>query len=461
MSRPALDLEKGSMYKKYKKSAMLPPINHLPLRKRLTMEVDHVIKAKEETNNQLSMNSKNASNATPAKKIYKTVVIQQKMTAGKVPCNPILWNSEDVEKNAPWIRVEESIESFKSAWLEGDNDEDEDEEERPTKKTAKRGRPPSNTRQPIEANQPDPPKRKNSGSSYKKANPVDSSLYCICRKPYDATRFMIACDVCDDWFHGECISIKEIESEFVDLYICHKCSKATNKCTSWKPKCSNPACSKAARISSNLGHLSKYCSSICGIQVARARLELLEIKKRNSTRAHLPSIPELTINKLRHSRINSCADKEDRDRLIQIQDEKKAIRVSVDVLRKKSRFVELLIQKRPFTEEDEEIPCGFDSRLVWTNKTWINISSVPTMDATMQINVESNEPFNICQRLKCIKHRQWQKISLTEIKREKKDNFERLLCLEKEKSQIKTHMRKRRCHTSLIKEYLINGNISI
>lgn len=36
---------------------------------------------------------------------------------------------------------------------------------------------------------------------------------------------MIACDRCDDWFHGECIRINEKESEFIDLYFCTKCSK--------------------------------------------------------------------------------------------------------------------------------------------------------------------------------------------------------------------------------------------
>ncbi|KAI9313634.1 hypothetical protein BX666DRAFT_1863994 [Dichotomocladium elegans] len=50
-------------------------------------------------------------------------------------------------------------------------------------------------------------------------------LYCICRKPYDVPRFMIACDRCDQWFHGECIGISEREGEFIDLYFCGECSK--------------------------------------------------------------------------------------------------------------------------------------------------------------------------------------------------------------------------------------------
>ncbi|CAI9721476.1 Hypothetical predicted protein [Octopus vulgaris] len=28
-------------------------------------------------------------------------------------------------------------------------------------------------------------------------------VYCLCRLPYDDTRFMIECDVCNDWFHGK------------------------------------------------------------------------------------------------------------------------------------------------------------------------------------------------------------------------------------------------------------------
>ncbi|CAO3607859.1 unnamed protein product [Cunninghamella echinulata] len=108
------------------------------------------------------------------------------------------------------------------------------------------------------------------------------TLYCICRKPYDIPRFMIACDRCDQWFHGECISISEKEGEFVDLYFCDACSKITGKKTSWKAKCSNPTCEKASRISKNQGHLSKYCSDHCGMQVARARLAMAEKENDNN-----------------------------------------------------------------------------------------------------------------------------------------------------------------------------------
>lgn len=36
---------------------------------------------------------------------------------------------------------------------------------------------------------------------------------------------MIACDKCNEWFHGECIKISEKQSEFIDLYYCENCAK--------------------------------------------------------------------------------------------------------------------------------------------------------------------------------------------------------------------------------------------
>lgn len=58
-------------------------------------------------------------------------------------------------------------------------------------------------------------------------NTIDTSvLYCICKRPYDVPRFMIACDKCDQWFHGECIQISEKQGEFIDLYFCEPCAKS-------------------------------------------------------------------------------------------------------------------------------------------------------------------------------------------------------------------------------------------
>ncbi|XP_016333853.1 histone lysine demethylase PHF8-like [Sinocyclocheilus anshuiensis] len=48
-------------------------------------------------------------------------------------------------------------------------------------------------------------------------------VYCLCRLPYDVTRFMIECDVCQDWFHGSCVGVEEDKAADIDLYHCPNC----------------------------------------------------------------------------------------------------------------------------------------------------------------------------------------------------------------------------------------------
>ncbi|EAT32755.1 AAEL015015-PA [Aedes aegypti] len=48
-------------------------------------------------------------------------------------------------------------------------------------------------------------------------------LYCLCKQPYDESQFYICCDKCQDWFHGRCVGILQSEAEFIDEYICPNC----------------------------------------------------------------------------------------------------------------------------------------------------------------------------------------------------------------------------------------------
>ena len=52
----------------------------------------------------------------------------------------------------------------------------------------------------------------------------DFALHCICLQPWN-DRFMIQCDQCDCWFHGECVNIAPEEAELIDLYNCLDCEK--------------------------------------------------------------------------------------------------------------------------------------------------------------------------------------------------------------------------------------------
>ncbi|GAB0089853.1 nucleosome-remodeling factor subunit NURF301 [Sergentomyia squamirostris] len=65
-------------------------------------------------------------------------------------------------------------------------------------------------------------------------------LYCLCRQPYDESQFYICCDKCQDWFHGRCVGILQSEAEFIDEYICPNCTK-NNSVNSANMKSLTPA----------------------------------------------------------------------------------------------------------------------------------------------------------------------------------------------------------------------------
>ncbi|KAG5682963.1 hypothetical protein PVAND_012279 [Polypedilum vanderplanki] len=52
----------------------------------------------------------------------------------------------------------------------------------------------------------------------------ENVAYCICRSS-DSSRFMICCDQCEEWYHGDCININEKESKSIKKYYCDKCKR--------------------------------------------------------------------------------------------------------------------------------------------------------------------------------------------------------------------------------------------
>uniref|UniRef100_A0AAV2M5Y7 Death-inducer obliterator 1 n=1 Tax=Knipowitschia caucasica TaxID=637954 RepID=A0AAV2M5Y7_KNICA len=54
-----------------------------------------------------------------------------------------------------------------------------------------------------------------------------NALYCICRQKHNK-RFMICCDRCEEWFHGDCVGITEARGRLMERngedYICPNCT---------------------------------------------------------------------------------------------------------------------------------------------------------------------------------------------------------------------------------------------
>jgi COMPASS component SPP1 len=98
------------------------------------------------------------------------------------------------------------------------------------------------------------------------ASDASNEEYCICRKGDNHT-WMIACDGgCEDWFHGNCVDMKEEDGNLIDKYICPNCVENGVGFTTWLPMCRRTGCRQPARVK---GVPSKYCSDECGREFMR------------------------------------------------------------------------------------------------------------------------------------------------------------------------------------------------
>jgi len=52
----------------------------------------------------------------------------------------------------------------------------------------------------------------------------DQTKYCICREKYNPNLWMIACDICNEWFHGKCVHVTSLQARKIKLYVCPNCS---------------------------------------------------------------------------------------------------------------------------------------------------------------------------------------------------------------------------------------------
>lgn len=191
------------------------------------------------------------------------------------------------------------------------------------------------------------------------------------------------------------------------------------------------------------------------MQVARARLELVEIKRRqlaSPSNANLVPIAQLAFLKQKQARIHSFADKRDKKRLLQIRQEKKVIRDHVQAIDRKIKLFHDIVKDsstmtvdQEMEEDNEEGPCGFDSRLILQDDYWMKKDKME-VDHT------------VCQESNCAKHAQWKKIISLTFNQEREEQFKLLASIEKERRQIKSRMTKRRSEKEMMKD-LVNGTI--
>ncbi|KAL2103618.1 hypothetical protein ACEWY4_000486 [Coilia grayii] len=86
------------------------------------------------------------------------------------------------------------------------------------------------------------------------------AVYCLCRQKHNK-RFMICCDRCQEWFHGDCVGISEKRGSLMEKnkeeYVCPNCSP----CASPVPSLAVQATLSSTRTSSSSERLASPCPS--------------------------------------------------------------------------------------------------------------------------------------------------------------------------------------------------------
>uniref|UniRef100_A0A8C2DF90 Bromodomain PHD finger transcription factor n=1 Tax=Cyprinus carpio TaxID=7962 RepID=A0A8C2DF90_CYPCA len=78
-------------------------------------------------------------------------------------------------------------------------------------------------------------KHKKMISTTSKDSKRDIKLYCVCKTPYDESKFYIGCDRCQNWYHGRCVGILQSEATHIDEYVCPQCQSTEDAMTVLTP----------------------------------------------------------------------------------------------------------------------------------------------------------------------------------------------------------------------------------
>ncbi|XP_029420761.1 nucleosome-remodeling factor subunit BPTF-like isoform X2 [Nannospalax galili] len=95
--------------------------------------------------------------------------------------------------------------------------------------------PPAAAQKRKREGQKDAKSKKKMISTASKETKKDTKLYCICKTPYDESKFYIGCDRCQNWYHGHCVGILQSEAELIDEYVCPQCQSKKNAMTVLTP----------------------------------------------------------------------------------------------------------------------------------------------------------------------------------------------------------------------------------
>lgn len=304
---------------------------------------------------------------------------------------------------------------------------------------------------------------------------------------------------CEDWFHGSCVNVAQEDEDLIDRYICTptyaNCKymilmtglgpecETDGKTTTWKRRCRLDGCRQPALVHS--AKPSKYCSAEHGREFMRRQAQVTELPKSTKrkragdaaeietgqdiatggilAKEHLATLARYAKNVNDFRKIGSGAltpppsarsengkddmalddlNREDvvmteseRQRLNEIDVQQARVETTVECLKDRERFVQLVRDRAKRVQEDLGLPkdiCGFDSRLTWSDEefsAWRSsdtgqkafqdgILPPPPPSADDDVDMENGGQINegLCQKKRCERHRQWRVNQVQDIR---------------------------------------------
>ncbi|KAK6509570.1 hypothetical protein TWF481_004308 [Arthrobotrys musiformis] len=260
------------------------------------------------------------------------------------------------------------------------------------------------------------------------------TLYCICRKP-DTGKWMIGCDGCDDWFHGECVNVRPIEEDLVDQYFCPGCQGKNLGITTWKRKCRLPSCPRPAATSAEPP--SKYCTPEHGIEFFKSKIPLADYSPGEVAALANAVNDAAGFRKLGDSvpAPSSAAARAKIENLLIVDFEK--LRPQKEAMeRQQSRFTtrtkfinmakdrqkrvtdELRAEENQPSKGSKEI-CGFDMRLALDDEDFADWCESEEGKAIFESGAIGGRE-DICIKKKCEKHKYWLRIAMEDLELEER-----------------------------------------
>lgn len=268
----------------------------------------------------------------------------------------------------------------------------------------------------------------------KKAPRVDedgNDLFCICRRG-DLGKWMIGCDGCDEWYHGECIEVSKAEEGLIDQYFCPRCQRDGAGTTVWKRKCRLKECRKPALdvplpfiqqedivmsgTSETQTH-SKYCSVDHGVEYFRRQVSQALV-----TKSHIKSMLLAASHVDEFRKIGDVApsiegevSKRDAQRLAVMSEERERIYTELARLDKRSQCLKLMHDRATrvnaaIKARKEKEVCGLDERLNLQDEDLDTL--LQSEEFTQSLLGSTTEKLCIVPAKKCVRHAGWFSIKL-------------------------------------------------